>query len=105
MKSYNREIVNDILKNMTQEKKAVLTKALERNFILTSSYVLSSCTLTVYKEGWLVKLEGTRSNFSVFAIWDDFNGEFITIRKPNESKLNKLYDEWQTMNEDDYKGF
>jgi len=97
----NREIVARILHEMPEEKKEVLKKALERNLILTSSYVLSSCTLTIYKEGWLVKLDGTRCNFSVFA--KDNDGDFEFIRKPNESKLHKLYEQWQPMDERDYR--
>lgn len=100
MKEYNREIVKEMLEQMPAEKKAVLVKALDRNFILTSAWVLSSCTLTVYKEGWLVTLDGTRSNFSVFA--KDNDGEFEFTRKPVESKLHKLYEEWQSMNESDF---
>lgn len=102
MKNWNREIVKQMLTEMPESKKAVLKKALERNFILTSSYVLSSCTLTVYKEGWLVKLEGTRASFSVFA--KDNDGEFIFMRKPNDDKLHYLYEEWQSMNESDFYG-
>jgi len=97
----NREIVARILHEMPEEKKEVLKKALERNLILTSSYVLSGCTLTIYKEGWLVKLDGTRCSFSVFA--KDNDGEFEFIRKPNESKLHKLYEQWQPMDERDYR--
>lgn len=103
MTKVNREIVAEILKNMPESKKEVLKNALTRNLILTSSYTLSSCTLVVYKEGFLVKLAGTRVNFSVYAKDDD--GELIYTRKPNEDKLNKLYEEWQYMNESDYEGF
>lgn len=103
MKKINQEIVAQILKEMPEEKKAVLVKALERNLYLTSSWVLSSCDLTVYKEGWLVKLTGTRCNFTVFA--KDNDGEFEFIRKPAENKLHKLYSEWQGMNESDFYEF
>lgn len=103
MKTYNQSIVSDILNQMPAEKKAVLGRALDRNLILTSTRVLSSCTLTVYKEGWLVTLEGTRCSFSVFA--KDNDGEYEFIRKPNESKLHKLYDDWESMDESDYYNF
>jgi len=103
MKSWNRDIVAAMLHEMPETKKTVLVKALQRNLTLTSSWVLSSCTLTVYKEGWLVQLDGTRSSFSVFA--KDNDGEFEFIRKPNENKLHKLYDEWQSMNESDFTEF
>ena len=99
----NREIVKKMLESMPEAKKAVLVKALERNMILTSSWVLSSCTLVIYKEGWLLKLDGTRCSFSVFA--KDNDGEFEFIRKPAESKLHKLYEEWQGMNESDFYEF
>lgn len=103
MHKTNREIVASILHQMPKEKKTVLVKVLQKNFILTSSWVLSSCTLTIYKEGWLVKLDGTRCGFSVFA--KDNDGEFEFIRKPNENKLHKLYKEWMMMNESDYDEF
>lgn len=103
MKSYNRDIVRCILNEMPESKKTVLKRALNRNFILTSSYVLSSCTLTVYKEGWLIKLEGTRCSFSVYA--KDNDGEFEIMRKPNEDKLHKLYSDWMSMNECDFDDF
>ena len=100
MKHWNQAIVMEMLYQMPQEKKEVLKKALERNCILTSAYVLENCTLTVYKEGWLVELSGCRSSFSVYA--KDNDGEFIFMRKPNENKLHKLYSEWERMNESDY---
>lgn len=103
MNAFNQSIVSDILNLMPDQKKAVLSKALDRNFILTSARVLSSCTLVVYKEGWLVKLDGTRCSFSVFA--KDNDGEFVFTRKPNESKLHKLYEDWESMNESDYDNF
>jgi hypothetical protein len=101
LRKTNREIIARILQEMPEEKKEVLGKALERNLILTSTAVLSSCTLTVYKEGWLVKLDGTRCSFSVFA--KDNDGDFEFIRKPNENKLSKLYEEWHSMDETDYR--
>lgn len=96
----NKELTMDILRQMPDSKKAVLGRALYRNQILTSAYVLSSCTLTVYKEGWLVQLEGTRASFSVFA--KDNDGEFEFIRKPREEKLHKLYSDWENMSESDF---
>lgn len=96
----NKEIVARILNEMPESKKEVLRRALERNSILTSAAVLSSCTLTIYKEGWLVKLDGTRCSFSVYA--EDDDGEFVFKRKPNENKLHKLYEQWIPMNECDY---
>ena len=103
MHKINREIVAQILKEMPIEKHMVLSKALDRNEVLTSARVLAGCTLTIYKEGWLVKLDGTRCSFTVFA--KDNDGEFEFIRKPNENKLHKLYEEWPNMNEMDYREF
>ena len=100
MKKYNREIVAEMLEQMPEEKKIVLGKALYRNFLLTSAKVMSSCTLTVYKEGWLVRLDGTRCSFTVFA--KDNDGEYVFMRKPAEKKLHKLYEEWQPMMEGDF---
>ena len=96
----NRELVAEMIETMPEEKKVVLGKALYRNFLLTSSKTLSSCTLTIYKEGFLVKLEGTRCNFTVYA--NDNDGELEFTRKPAESKLHKLYEQWQYMSEADF---
>lgn len=96
----NRELIARMLKEMPEEKKIVLENALYRNLILTSASVLSSCTFTVYKEGFSVKLDGTRCSFSVYA--KDNDGELEFIRKPAENKLHKLYEEWHSMSECDF---
>ena len=101
MYKVNQELVKQMLHDMPESKKATLRKALERNLILTSSYVLSGCTLTIYKEGFLVQLDGTRCSFSVYAKDDD--GDLVFMRKPNESTLHKLYSQWQPMDESDYR--
>lgn len=103
MTKVNREIVKEILEKMPQNKKETLGKTLDRNLILTSARVLGLCEMTIYKEGWLVELTGTRCKFTVFA--KDNDGEFEFIRKPNKDKLHKLYNESCTMNEDDYSNF
>nr|DAG75260.1 MAG TPA: hypothetical protein [Caudoviricetes sp.] len=78
-------------------------KALERNNSLTSTYSLSNCDMTIYKEGWFIKLTGTRCSFTLFAY--DNDGEIeLANRKPVESKLNKIYDTWFKMNESDFRG-
>ena len=99
----NKEVVAEILEQMPESKKVTLGKALYRNYLLTSAKVLENCTLIVYKEGWLVKLEGTRCNFSVFA--KDNDGEYEVVRKPVEKKLHKLYEDWGKMNEGDFDRF
>ena len=103
MKSYNKELVFDMLANMPEQKKNVLHNALQRNYSLTSVWTLSFCKLTVYKEGFLVKLEGTRSQFSVYA--KDNDGELEFMRKPAESKLNVLYAESTQLDESDFENF
>lgn len=94
----NKELIKSMLKEMPQSKKEQLNKALDRNLYLTSSRTLSYCELTVCKEGWLVKLEGTRCSFTVWAY--DRDGQFEFGRKPNEDKLHKLY-ECSQMNMDE----
>ena len=103
MYKVNQEIITRMLNEMPNEKREVLKKALTRNLYLTSAYVLSSATLTVYKEGWLLRLEGTRANFTLFV--KDNDGDFEYIRKPNENKLHKLYEQWVGMNECDFDNF
>lgn len=89
----NKEIVRSILANLPENKRASLEAACRRNALLTSYFGLDSLTLTVYKEGFLIELEGTRSKFSVFALDDD--GDVVILnRKPNESSLHKIYQQW-----------
>lgn len=99
----NYEITKRILNEMPKEKKESLSKALDRNMILTSARVLSMGEITIYKEGWLLTLYGTRCKFTVFA--KDNDGEFKFIRKPRENKLNKLYQQTLYFNESDFYQF
>ena len=85
----NISIIKDMINNLSEERKITLSKALDRNEILTTVRTLSNQTLVVYKEGWYLKLEGTRSKFFVWA-WDN-DGEFVVDRKPNENKLSPLF--------------
>lgn len=101
MEKVNIEIVKEILKTMPQTKKEQLKKALIRNFNLTSSYNLEDCTLTIYKEGFYLELNGARSSFKVFAKDDD--GKLIITRKPQN--ISKLYFETKKMNESDFIKF
>ena len=98
--SINYEIAMDMLNNMPETKKQTLRKTLERNLYLTSSYSMDSGAMTIYKEGFLLKLNGTRCNFTVFA-FDD--GELVLSRKPIEKKLNKIYDDSLKFSESDYR--
>lgn len=97
---YNHELAIEIIKTLSETKKETLKKALKRNFILTSSYVLSNGKITVYKEGFYLELNGTRSNFSVYA--NDNDGELEITRKPSENKLHKLYEQFISFNECDF---
>lgn len=100
MDKNNMELVMDILHNLPNTKKEVLGKALTRNCILTSVYVLSSCTLYVYKEGFYVELEGTRAAFRIWVA--DNDGELVYGRKPAEKTLHHLYNEWCSLAESDF---
>lgn len=98
-----KEFALDILRQMPTEKKALLKKCLERNCILTSSYIMESGEITVYKEGWYIVLNGTRCKFSVWAY--DNDGEFVFGRKPIEAKLHKIYSEFLKFSESEFKEF
>ena len=103
MRNIGKEITMEMLSKLNGSKKDALIKALERNNSLTSTYGLSSCDMVIYKEGWYITLTGTRCSFSLFAY--DRDGEIeIANRKPNESKLNKIYDTWFSMDESDFRG-
>lgn len=100
MYKVNRELLFQMLKDMPEPKKEVLRKALTRNSLLTSCRTLEHCYFTVYKEGFLIELCGTRCGFAVYA--NDNDGNFAFMRKPNKNKLHKLYSDWGRMNESDY---
>lgn len=97
----NYEIAMDMLKEMPESKKETLKKALYRNWLLTSTYIMESGTLTIYKEGFWLTLNGTRCSFSVFAFDDD--GVFRFSRKPYEKSLNKIYDDDLRFSEGDFR--
>lgn len=88
--------VEMIFDAMPEEKKEVFRNACYRNLLLTSDYGLYFSQLTVYKEGFYWKADGTRSGFAVFA--KDNDGELEIIRKPKEDKLHRLWG-FQWMNE------
>lgn len=92
MKSWNRELAQDIMNMLPESKMTALRNACSRNEWLTSSYGLEDMTMTVYLEGFKLKLEGCRSTFSVYA--KDNDGELEITRKPAEKMLHKLYEVW-----------
>lgn len=100
MKKVNKDMVKTILNEMPDEKKAVLRKALERNMILTSARVMSWAELEIYKQGFYLKLDGTRCKFNVWA--DDNDGELVFRRKPNSDKLDLIYTDSGQMAESDF---
>ena len=104
---FQEEFTVMLLEAMPEDKKNVLRNALDRNLHFTSARTLEHGKITVYKEGWYVELEGCQSGFKVFVLdndrFDDVGDTpFKVIRKPVDSKLNKLYDEPLHMWEADY---
>ena len=97
----NYEIAIDMLKGMPKKKKETLRRALERTWILTSSYIMESGYMTIYKEGFYLVLSGTRCSFSIFAY--DKDGKLEFARKPHENKLNKIYDDSLKFSESDFR--
>ena len=96
-KQVNKELAIDMLKSLSDSKRAALSKALDRTSALTSTYAFPFGTLRIYKEGWYLTCEGTRSDFSVW--FADNDGELVEGRKPSESKLSFLYEESLTFND------
>lgn len=90
----NDEIVRDIVKSVLSDesRKQTLEKALYRNHILTSEYDLNFVKLSIYKEGFYLTLEGTRCDYKIFA--KDNDGDLELTRKPNESKLHLIYEDF-----------
>ena len=103
MKKVNRDIMQEMIHTMPEPKKMVLSKALDRNEILTSARVLSSVTMKVYREGWYLQMDGTRCSVGVWCF--DRDGELVHGRKPREASLHLLYEDWLNASESDYEGF
>lgn len=104
---FQEEFTMMLLKEMPEEKKDVLRKALARNCFFTSARTLEHGKITIYKEGWYIELEGCQSGFKVFVLDNDRFDEvgdtpIKVIRKPVERKLNKLYDASLHMWESDF---
>lgn len=102
----NYDIAIDMLNSLSDSKKVQLDNMLSRNAALTSSYCCSFGTLRVYKQGWYLTLEATRSQFSVWMY--DNDGEFVEGRKPIESKLDFLYEQsliFNNLSEHDWAQF
>lgn len=74
---------------LPKEKKEVFENACHRNDILTTYYGLGFSELSIYKEGYYLKMDGTRSSFAVFV--KDNDGELEVTRKPKDSKLSFLW--------------
>lgn len=88
--SSNKEIALEMLSNIPKSKKITLKKAVMRNWNFTSTYALPYGTMTVYKEGFYLQLEGTKCQFSVYAADDD--GTLVVLKKkPAEKFLSRLY--------------
>lgn len=97
MRNY-KQIALAVLKTMPVKNITTLRNALNRNFSITSSYILERACITEYKEGWYIELNGIRSGFKVFY---DNKKKQIT-RKPNENKLHRIHSELEIMDESDY---
>ena len=96
----NHDLIKMILEDLPEDRKKVLTKALDRNFYLTSVWTLSWADLYVYEEGFYLELSGTRAKFSVWVY--DNDGNFEYGRKPVDSKLHLIYKDSGPMDEDMY---
>ena len=101
MSNVNKELAFSALKSMSEKRKSVLRKALERNAILTSCPVLENCIATIYKEGWYFRFQGVRSEFRVF--FADHDGTLVETRKPHSDALHKLYTDFFKCCESDFR--
>ena len=96
----NKSIALIMLAILPEEKRKTLSDACDRNNYLTSFYGLPEAKLEIYKEGFYLKLEGTRCNFSVYAKDNDGDLEILQ-RKPRV--LSYLYTDSFKMSESDYR--
>lgn len=89
-RAWNKEFAKELINGMPIKKKTVLANALYRNMYLTSFYGMNRQSVRVYKEGWYIEFEGTRSSFAAWVKDDD--GTFVYgMKKPSEDKLSYLY--------------
>lgn len=102
MENINKSIAMDILSALPECKRRTLSKACDRNSYLTSFYGLPDAKMEIYKEGFYLKLSGTRSQFSVYARDNDGILE-PQQRKPKETELHKLYSDSFNLYESDYR--
>lgn len=98
----NKSIAIDILRKLPEDKRKVLLKACSRNNYLTAFYGLPEAKMEIYKEGFYLKLSGTRTKFSIYARDNDGILE-PQKRKPKESELHKLYSDSFDLYESDYR--
>ena len=98
----NKSIAVDILRKLPENKQKVLSKACSRNNYLTAFYGLPEAKMEIYKEGFYLKLSGTRTKFSIYARDNDGILE-PQQRKPKESELHKLYTDSFNLYESDYR--
>lgn len=97
----NHDLALDILRAMPEKKKEALRRALAINNHNTSARMLEHGSMTVYKEGWYVELNGCRCSFAVYA--EDHDGEIIPMqRKTIEKKLHFLYCTTLSFDESDF---
>ena len=93
---YDKEVAIDILKNMSNQKKEVLRKALYRNELLTSVRCLQDCDFYDCKDGFYLVLRGTRTKFAVY-----MNNDMKYTRKPKNIEI--IRQNYLVFDENDYK--
>ena len=87
---WNRAYTMEMLKDMPEQKKQQLAKALLFNDQHTSFYGFGYQCVEVYKEGWYIIFNGCHTSFRIWV--KDNDGDFeYGHRKPNPSKLHCLY--------------
>lgn len=102
MENINKSIAMDILSVLPEGKRKTLLNACIRNNYLAAFYGLPEAKMEIYKEGFYLKLSGTRSQFAIYARDNDGILE-PQQRKPKESELHKLYTDSFNLYESDYR--
>ena len=93
---YDKDVAMHILRNMSEQKKKILEKALYRNELLTSVRNLQNCEFNDCKDGFYLVFKGTRTKFSVY-----MNNDMKYTRKPKNIEI--IRQNYLVFDENDYK--
>lgn len=84
-----KDIILDILDNMSESRKKTFRQALDRSEQIIGYRGFKKVDVIMYKQGFYITFESPATTFAVWA-WDD-DGDLIIDRKPNDKSLDFLH--------------